>query len=121
MLLQTLKNINIWLKDNKTDLMLAISFFLIAIIGFGLGRLSAAFEAPNDTIRIEEVALPALAGEQALQAGEMRFVGSKNGTIYHLSSCSGASRIKEENKIWFSSKEEAEGLGYTPAKNCKEL
>ncbi|MBI4086620.1 hypothetical protein HY416_01410 [Candidatus Kaiserbacteria bacterium] len=54
-------------------------------------------------------------------ASEKRYVGSKNGSKYHLPWCSGAARIAEENKIWFSSKEEAEAAGYTPAANCKGI
>lgn len=49
------------------------------------------------------------------------YVASKNGTKYHLPSCSGAKRIKEENKIWFNSKQEAVQAGYEPAKNCKGI
>jgi hypothetical protein len=49
------------------------------------------------------------------------FVASKNGSVYHLEWCSGAMRIKEENKIYFSTKEEAEKKGYRPAKNCDGL
>ena len=48
-------------------------------------------------------------------------VASKSGTKYHLPWCSGASTIKEENKIWFDSYEEARKAGYTPAGNCKGL
>ncbi len=49
------------------------------------------------------------------------YVASKTGTKYHLPWCSGARRIKEENKVWFATKEEAEAAGYTPAANCKGL
>jgi hypothetical protein len=46
-------------------------------------------------------------------------VASKKGTRYHLLSCPGASQIKEENRIYFSSSAEAEEAGYTRAANCK--
>lgn len=46
------------------------------------------------------------------------YVASKNGSKYHLPWCSGAQRIKEENKVWFETKAEAEKAGYTPAANC---
>ncbi|MDO8620117.1 MAG: hypothetical protein Q7R64_02095 [bacterium] len=57
--------------------------------------------------------LPAQAGGQ--------LVASKGGTKYHFPWCSGAQRISEANKIWFSSAEEARKAGYTPASNCKGL
>lgn len=45
-------------------------------------------------------------------------VGSKNSDKYHLPTCSNAKRIKPENIVCFSSKEEAESKGYQPAKDC---
>jgi hypothetical protein len=54
-------------------------------------------------------------------APEGGYVASKNGGKYHLPWCSGALRIKEENKVWFKTKEEAEKAGYTPASNCKGI
>lgn len=49
------------------------------------------------------------------------YVASKSGAVYHLPWCSGAKRIKEENRIYFASKEEAERAGYRPAANCKGI
>lgn len=49
------------------------------------------------------------------------YVASKNGKSYHLLICPGAKLIKEENKIFFATEEEAKAKGYAPAKNCKEL
>ena len=50
-----------------------------------------------------------------------RYVASKSGTAYHFPWCQGALKIKEENKIWFQTKEEAESRGYKPAGNCDGL
>jgi hypothetical protein len=49
------------------------------------------------------------------------YVASKNGTKYHLPWCGSAKQIKEENKIWFKTKADAEAAGYTPASNCKGI
>lgn len=49
------------------------------------------------------------------------YVASKNGTKYYLLSCSGVSRIKEGNKIFFQTVEEAKKRGLEPAKNCPGL
>ena len=54
-------------------------------------------------------------------AAEGKYVASKSGTKYHLPWCGGAKQIKEANKIWFDTKEEAEAAGYTPATNCKGI
>jgi len=57
---------------------------------------------------------------QAVES-EGSYVASKSGEKYHLPWCSGAQRIKEENKVWFKTKTEAEAAGYTPAANCKGI
>lgn len=46
------------------------------------------------------------------------FVASKNSSKYHLPTCRYAQNIKPENKVCFSSKEEAEGRGFQGAKCC---
>lgn len=53
--------------------------------------------------------------------GKKAYVGSKTGSKYHLPDCPGAKMISEANKIWFSSKSEAEKAGYSPAGNCKGI
>ena len=49
------------------------------------------------------------------------YVASKSGTKYYLPWCGGVKRIKDENKVWFKTKDEAEGAGYSPAANCKGI
>lgn len=57
----------------------------------------------------------------AATTGGGQYVASKSGTKYYLPWCGTAKRIKDENKVWFASKAEAEAAGYEPAKNCKGL
>ena len=51
-----------------------------------------------------------------LTSGE--YVASLNGSKYHLSSCSSAQKIKEENRIWFKDSDSAEAAGYEPCSIC---
>ena len=53
--------------------------------------------------------------------GPKVYVASKNGTKFYLPSCGTVSRIKEENKVWFATKEEALAAGYEPSATCKGL
>ena len=57
------------------------------------------------------------------EAGEKtgKYVGSRSGHSYYLPTCSGVKRIKDANKVWFQSAEEAKGKGYKPATTCKGL
>jgi len=48
------------------------------------------------------------------------FVGSKNSKIYHKPDCPYAKKILEKNKIWFSSREDAENKGYHAGKCCHQ-
>lgn len=52
------------------------------------------------------------------EANNKSFVGSKNSNKFYLTDCRYAKLIKEENKIYFSSKEEAEKNGRV-YKECK--
>ena len=51
---------------------------------------------------------------------EGMFVGSKNSKIYHKPDCPYAKKILEKNKIWFSSREDAENKGYHAGKCCHQ-
>ena len=49
----------------------------------------------------------------------VKYVGSINSDVYHYLWCSYVKNIKEENKIYFSSSQEARSAGYRPCKVCK--
>ena len=84
---------------------------------------------PRESREDEDAALSAQAGVAGAQTtataaagqGGGVYVASKKGTKYYLPTCSGAKRINEENKVWFSTVAAAEAAGYTPAANCKGL
>ncbi|TES96103.1 hypothetical protein E3J85_01335 [Patescibacteria group bacterium] len=48
-----------------------------------------------------------------------KYVASKSGGKYHLLDCRYAKKMKEENKIWYGSKEEAEADGKDSCGVCK--
>ena len=90
---------------------------LVGLTSFGLGRLSALEEQKGDLIIRESQGVVVAQAP----AGLHNFVASRNGERYYIPTCSGAQRIKEENKIWFASEEEARSAGYTPAAGCSGL
>lgn len=114
----------------------SILLTLIAVASFGLGRLSAEentiltktyqqnaqISVKNSTKVVEEASLNISKQESSDVSGVAgQYIASKNGAKYHLPWCSGAKRIKEENKIWFNTKIEAEDAGYSSALNCKGI
>ena len=59
---------------------------------------------------------PTVAGANTRQEHSGQFVGSKNSDKYHHLDCSTWKSIKEENQVWFTSREDAESKGYKPTK-----
>ncbi len=103
-------------------LFLSAVIILLALLSFGLGRLSVV--GNREPIKIEydpallEPALSASHQSSGSTAGE-RVVVSKNGSRYHYQYCASAKQIREENKIFFATAAAAEAAGYALASNCK--
>ena len=111
----------------KNDLFTATAIILIAIIGFGLGRLSAIYERKTP-ITVEylkntdatSVLTPQNVNEKTnSDTSNIGIVASKNGSKYYPANCPAASRIKEENKIQFNSAKEAKDAGYSASAMCE--
>ena len=109
----------------------ALLFTLLLTLGVFLSLQIAEKEgARKSALRVistPQLVATATPGEGTSTAGssggETRglYVGSMNGKTYHLPSCAGAKRIREENKVWFATKQEAQLRGYKPATNCKGI
>ncbi len=128
---------NIKQSPHSGDLAVGVLLVSVGVGSFFLGRASTgeSFVVPTSQkaevvdAQSPESEVPASRGVQdTLRSTEVTnsqesgaYVGSRNGTKYHLPWCSGAKRIKDENKIWFETKEEAERAGYTPAANCEGI
>lgn len=135
---------------HENRIVLFIGVILLSFISYGIGRLSVAQPkesviiqassqdilknnpAVKEEVKQDEKNLTIKKQYGSINSQKIKeknkivkntglYVASKNGTKYHLPTCSGAKRIKEENKIWFDSKQEAEKAGYEPAKNCKGI
>lgn len=129
MLSDFIKKVKGFISLHASDLFVTGVIFLIGIGSFGLGRLSVVLPK-KEPLRIQEPQ----EGNSPLSESNIRqsttgiipnskgtLVGSKSGTAYHFPWCPGALKIKEENKIWFADKKEAEAKGYHPAGNCPGL
>ncbi len=116
-------------KQYQYDIFLGITFALIAIISFNLGRAhinqNSLLTVGDDGNLYQASINNSLSGQQATSSTsnktDLRVVASKNSKskLYHFTWCSGAKQIKEENKIWFSTEKDAIAAGYTLAGNCK--
>jgi hypothetical protein len=111
------------LEDDS--LFYGLCVILVGCACFGLGRLSIDQIEPQNRVSAGSVVLtelpPASVAASEAASSAARYVGSKSGSKYHLLTCPGASQIKEVNKIYFNTKEEALQQGYAPAANCPGL
>jgi hypothetical protein len=128
------------LRSISRDWVLGAIIALTASLFFGLGLVAAKENpAPGDSLWIEQLPPEEQGRAVATTSAEMlpsgggpaaaaatipvtgTYMASKSGSKYYLPSCSGAKRIKEENEVWFKTKEEAEKAGYGPAAGCKGI
>ncbi|MCX6786727.1 MAG: hypothetical protein NTU85_02855 [Candidatus Kaiserbacteria bacterium] len=105
------------------DVLIIAVLILASLASFGLGYLAAPM--PEVACALSQ---PVGAGNTEALNGEAtsahstssgqavgKYVASKNGTKYYLTSCAGANKISDANKVWFASAIEAKAAGYTPA------
>jgi len=112
----------------KADIFIVFVIILVGLASFGLGKLSA-FEKKKVPISISETSEKVYLSQnnesqtQSLRSEENKgvVVASRSGTKYYYPWCSGVARIKEENKVWFNSIEEAKSKGLSPASGCLGL
>ncbi len=120
--------------DENAYIFIVLIIVFVAFGSFGLGRLSKIDESkiPLHIEGLTASVVNANKNDKNIIFGRNiepkipsklagTYVGSKTGKKYHFPWCSGARRIKENNKIIFKTIEEARKAGYTPAVNCKGL
>jgi hypothetical protein len=117
--------------ETLRKLSLALIIVLVALLGFGLGRLSQGGERapinieydPKLSAFLSDPKAPTTPSTQAAAAVQAiagrEVVGSSKGAKYHYAHCPGAKQISEANKVVFTSPEAAEASGYTLAGNCR--
>lgn len=124
----------IWEKY-ETKIVTSVGMLLIAVISFEVGMIKGGkwqqdpliVETPKETVAMcengsfdRQVLASKSNNDKLKDAGERcLFVGSKNSDKYHSLDCHWAERIKEDNRICFSSVKEAENKGYSPGSCLK--
>lgn len=101
-----------------------ILILLVGVSSFGLGRMSVLDTTdiyPNNNLSQVANISDSENNSQKINSEAVQVVVSKNGTKYYALWCSGVSKIKEENKVYYNSPAEAQAAGYTLAANCEGL
>ncbi len=121
-------------NEKGKDILIVIIIVLVGLGSFELGRLSkengssgVKIEYPNQA---EDQGASAILSENSLQtttkispiiqssAGKI-FFASTRGSKYYTISCSAGKTIKQENRVYFATGEEAQQAGYALSNSCQ--
>lgn len=120
------------IKPQAVFLIIAL-FVLACSASFFLGRLSMVtvtqktpiFFEPAACLVPKELQITEKTSKTNTRAGivqntvaEGAFVASRNGTKFYPADCSYADRILPENRVWFTTEEEAIARGYKASAQC---
>ena len=116
-------------SDRGKDILTVIIVILVGLGSFGLGRLSK--NSPNPGLKIEYRDQSAsgitttefnqntpLIKKESINTTGKNFFASSRGTKYYPLGCSAGKTIKQENRIYFDTADEAEKAGYTLSTSC---
>ena len=113
-------------SEKGKDILIVIIVILVGLGSFELGRLSK--ESSSSGIKIEytdpaaeQAASPILSQNFANStvSTDKNFFASNKGTRYYSLGCSGGKTIKQENRVYFATADEAERAGYTISSSCR--
>ncbi|MEK7600610.1 MAG: hypothetical protein AAB463_01445 [Patescibacteria group bacterium] len=121
-----------FVKRSFHEIFVVLCMVAIAFISYQLGLKSqeSGTVAPITIEDGAQIFTAQLASQAGIGGGktpapqaprDARVVVSKSSSSkkYHYSWCSGVSRIKEENKLWFDNELAAQAAGYSLADNCR--
>ncbi|MDQ3076237.1 MAG: hypothetical protein M3Q34_03865 [bacterium] len=122
-------------SDRGKDIFVALIVILVSLSSFGLGRLSKSVEKTElkieypspvsvQVISQEASAISANSGTNSKKVPAVSnsvgksFFASNRGTKYYPVECSAGKNLKQENRIYFYTKADAEGAGYELSSSC---
>jgi hypothetical protein len=115
------------LKDtlikNEDKIILFIGFALVAILSFGMGKLSEAYRPPMPIVFKNAPDCPTILANAVNAPGtvdaaktEGKIIGNKNSKIYHIPGSASYNKISPENRVYFDTEADAEKAGYRKTK-----
>ena len=121
-----------WIGSEKgKDVMIILIVIMVGLGSFELGRLSEQnnsssgikIEYPDkNSYRTETQSANAVSAVNNIPktaSAAKNFFASNRGTKYYSIGCQGGKTIKQENRIYFATKEEAERAGYELSSACR--
>jgi len=126
-----MEKIKLFIASEKgNDILVVIIIILVGLGSFELGRLSK--EDTSSGIKIEyddqyqginqtanAISAVTDVGRLENNSSGKTFFASSRGSKYYSTSCSAGKTIKQENRVWFTTGEEAERAGYVLSSSCQ--
>jgi len=106
-------------KYDRQSLVLFIVAAILIVESFYIGILIDNYYNSNHNIVMEKGVFVARMNTENESQNKLKIVASKSGKRYYFLHCSGVKRIKEANKIYFKSENDAKKRGLTIAANCE--
>lgn len=119
--------------DKGKDILTVLIVILVGLGAFLLGRLSK--ESDSSGIKIEYSGQTGILEANAISSIDFlekvstaqnsqnssgkNFFASNRGSKYYSIGCSGGKNIKQENRVYFETREEAEKAGYELSSSCR--
>jgi hypothetical protein len=114
-------------NEKGKDILVVIIVILVGLVSFELGRLSKENSSRGIKIQYtdQNINQPANVVSAFTQTQNITnnsgktFFASSKGSKYYTISCSAGKTIKQENRIYFTTGEEAQVAGYTLSSSCR--
>lgn len=109
-----------FVKEKRFFILLTIESLLLFSLGFSLGFIKGGHIIDRPAMVIDrELIIDTNTTISQQVSAELRYVASSKGKYYYPIDCSLAQNLSEKNKIYFSTKEEAESKGYLKNTKCE--
>ncbi|MFA6257469.1 MAG: hypothetical protein WC671_00455 [Candidatus Paceibacterota bacterium] len=109
-------------SEKGKDVLVVIIVILVGLISFELGRLSKENDQGGLKIEYTDPNLTQTANIISTVTNNKtgkNFFASSKGSKYYSLGCSAGKTIKQENRVYFATGEEAEVAGYTLSSSCR--
>ena len=117
-------------SEKGKDILIVLIVILVGLGSSELGRVSKEndsgsikIEYPNQDFNQEASTISAISNvpKTVFDTNSFRktFFASSKGTKYYTISCSAGKTIKQENRVYFTTGEEAQAAGYTLSSSCQ--
>jgi hypothetical protein len=109
---EIIKGVRAFWARNASDIFIIVSCLLVALTASG-GYRAYKENPPHPAIEYTEHAF------QMPENSVKAFMASKAGETYYPEGCKAGSTIKDTNKIYFATGQDAEKAGFAASKRCK--